>query len=190
MKPRKLRIPTGGAPLPGATQLKQLPGESRLRIAKLFDTLPDEEIIKQIELDFGVNCSLSALRSFRQWQYTQMRWESRNELLEQFEKLCAQKNPAMSREKVRDLGITVFLAEELANKDRKGFVDVAHLSLAEETGKTKAANEQKKIQIAERRVALLEKKADQADKAKGLLENTELTEKEKEAQMRALFGLT
>ena len=47
----------------------------------------------------------------------------------------------------------------------------------------------KKVSLDERKLKLLEAKAAQADKAKGILENRELSEAEKKSRMHELFGL-
>ena len=46
-----------------------------------------------------------------------------------------------------------------------------------------------RLELDKRKVKILERKAEAFDKAKGVLENKELTEEEKAAQMRSLFGM-
>jgi hypothetical protein len=53
----------------------------------------------------------------------------------------------------------------------------------------KAATDDRKLSLEERRVTLLEKKAEQADAAKALVEDTSLTEAERAARMREVFGI-
>jgi hypothetical protein len=81
----------------------------------------------------------------------------------------------------------------------KGAADPKLLSLANSmqqtvlnytTGVTKAALEQQKLSIAERKLKLLETKAQQADQAKGILENKELSEEQKRLRMREVFGIS
>lgn len=47
----------------------------------------------------------------------------------------------------------------------------------------------REVALAERRVALLEKKAAQADEAKGAMQNAALTPAEREAKLKEIFGL-
>jgi hypothetical protein len=58
------------------------------------------------------------------------------------------------------------------------------------SGQTKATLENRKLELGERRVTILERKAHQADQAKGILTNKELSEEEKRLKMRALFGIS
>ena len=58
------------------------------------------------------------------------------------------------------------------------------------SGQTKAKLEKEKLEIAERRVALLEQKAALFDQAKGIAGNPELDEQQKQLRMYQLFGVT
>jgi hypothetical protein len=46
------------------------------------------------------------------------------------------------------------------------------------------------VKVSERRMALLEKKAEQADQAKGIMADASTSEAEKQARMRELFGIS
>jgi len=74
-------------------------------------------------------------------------------------------------------------------------ISAANVLLLAEGMRTKGKQEEVKIQLRkdkikldERHLALLEKKAAQADAAKGILENKELTLAQREARMREVFG--
>jgi len=54
----------------------------------------------------------------------------------------------------------------------------------------KQAMEADHLELDKRRIALLEKKAAQADQAKGILESVELSEEQKANRMRELFGIS
>lgn len=70
----------------------------------------------------------------------------------------------------------------LANAMQKTVLDYA-------SGKTRAELEERKLGIQERRVVLLEQKAAAFDQAKGVLENKEMTEEQRAARMREVFGI-
>jgi hypothetical protein len=81
-------------------------------------------------------------------------------------------------EKISRLGQVGFELMALRNQNLEGYATLKKLRLKE--------SEQK---LNERRVALLEKKAAQADKAKEILGDKQLTEEEQAAQVRSLFGM-
>jgi len=56
------------------------------------------------------------------------------------------------------------------------------------SGQTKAMHKERELAVAEEKLELLKKKADQADQAKGIIGNNELSEAEKTERMRELFG--
>jgi hypothetical protein len=56
------------------------------------------------------------------------------------------------------------------------------------SGETKARLKERELEQNDRRIKLLEEKAKQADTAKGILQDKELTEQEKALKMRSLFG--
>lgn len=65
-------------------------------------------------------------------------------------------------EKVSDLGRMVFERAAMKSGDADTFVNLRRLKLKEETAKTKADLENRKLALAERRVQLMEKKLERA----------------------------
>jgi hypothetical protein len=57
------------------------------------------------------------------------------------------------------------------------------------SGKTKAAQKEIELKQSERKLQILEKKAAQADAAKGVLEDKELTEGQRASRMKEIFGI-
>jgi hypothetical protein len=192
MKPpknRKMRMPGKGKPLPPLTQLKQRPLTDREWAYALQSKMSSEDARGEIREKLGISLgSDTSYSEFLSWHAAQLRLERNNNTIEQFEEFYRKKNPAASREEIRDSGIAYFLAASIAEDDKAGFNAIANLDLREKEGNTRAAFEEKKISIAERRVAVLEKKASQADQAKGVLEGN-LTPEQKQARMREIFGI-
>jgi hypothetical protein len=58
------------------------------------------------------------------------------------------------------------------------------------SGRTKAELDRQKLELEERRVKVLEEKAAKADQAKGVLEDKALTEEQRVARMREVFGMS
>jgi hypothetical protein len=56
------------------------------------------------------------------------------------------------------------------------------------SGQTKAMHKERELAVAEEKLELLKKKAEQADEAKGIMGNQALSEAEKSDRMRELFG--
>lgn len=100
------------------------------------------------------------------------------------------KNPAPELETLIKLQRVLIL-----NLSTQASADPELLKLVATTFSSVMESERLKIKRGEldlnqRRVALLEKKAAQADAAKGILENKQLTEAQRAARMREVFGIS
>jgi hypothetical protein len=187
--PRKPKIPTAGKPVPPMTRLKKLPLADREKIYQWTLDLKGEEARKQIVAEYDIRLSSdSQLSLWRSWQFQQRRMESLNSVTEQFEEFYAKANPAASREVIRQMGIAFFMSEAANRGDAEGFHAFASLDIKDNSAKTKALQEEKKLNISERRLQLLEAKAAQADQAKEVLDGPK-TPEEKQAAIRAIFGM-
>jgi DNA-binding phage protein len=102
-------------------------------------------------------------------------------------------NPAPDIERLIQVTKTLVMSLQV-----KGVADPRLLSLANAmqqtvlnyvSGRTKAELEARKLEQGERKLAILEAKAKQADAAKGLLEDGELSATQRESRMRELFGM-
>lgn len=145
----------------------------------------------RIEANYGISLKGDwQLSGFWSWLRHMRRTDNWNARMAQFEDFMRQRNPSASVESIRDAGIAFFMTETVAEEDRAGFVEVAHLDLTKRGMETKARFEERKIKVSERKLALLEQKAAQADAAKGVLENKELSEAQRIARMREVFGMS
>jgi len=189
MKNRKSREVNDG-PRPPLSRLKRLPEEERAKLMQLLRDNTYEKAEPLFENLLGFHCSRNVLSKFFAWQGTQEELDQTNDWIAQYEEFCRKQNPDWSPERVRDNAIAFFMMQTAGQKDRKGFVQIASLDLKERTARTKAGFEERKLSLSDRKVALLEKKAAQADQAKGILENKELTEEQKRNRMREVFGIS
>jgi hypothetical protein len=137
----------------------------------------------------GLRVSNRMVSEFLSWSQDQQDLDNCGATLETFEEFCRKRNPDWSPEKVRETACAFFIEQSVGRKDAKTFNVIANLALRDKEGKTKAKFEERKISVTERKIALLEKKAAAYDQARGVLENKELTEDERKARMRELFGL-
>jgi hypothetical protein len=189
MKQRKLRQVSEG-PKPALTRLKELPAEDRAKLMLVLRENTYDKAEPVFENTVGFHCSRQVLSKFFAWQGSQEELENSNDLIAQYEEFCRKQNPDWKPERVRDNAIAFFMMQTTGNKDREGFVEIASLDLKERQARTKASFEERKISLSERKVRLLEQKAAQADAAKQLLENNELSEADRRSRMHEIFGIS
>lgn len=127
---------------------------------------------------FGLTASSSTLSDFYAWLKQKRRTEAARMRAEQAKRQLLEQNPDAAPEELERLGQMIFTSETVEDGDIKGFVALL-----------KASNTRRKLEIEERRVKLLEEKAAKADQAEGIIQDDSLTEEEKAANMRALFGM-
>jgi hypothetical protein len=150
------------------------------------ENLSYAEVSKRLHADFGVQSSPTAVRYHKE-HLDQERILARvainaqkaNEIADAF-----QKNPAPVPQAVVKL-VTQLAFEEITRGTEldKEFI-VKLTKLAVDSG-LKA----KKLELDERKVALLEQKAKQAEEAEKALTNTELTEEQKREKLFNIFGI-
>jgi hypothetical protein len=190
--PRKLNS-SGDRPLPPLTRLKQLPLADREIVygwcldpaKKLQDVRGEIRDAYEISLS-----SDSQLSRFKDWQYLQQHTERLNNWTEELEERLKEFNPSASRDQVRGFLIDTLMKEAAASGDQKLALEILDRDLADRSAKTKASENAKKIEIAQRRLALLEKQAEQANAAKAVTADTSLTPAEREAKYKQIFGMS
>jgi hypothetical protein len=173
--------------------LKNLPKERQHEIhLRRTEGKPEERsleaILTWLRAD-GVKVSRRALSEFLSWYSARQDLQDTSDLLETFDEFTRKTNPTWSADKVRDVSIQFLMAHTAAQKDVYQFATVAQLDQSERFGRTKAQLDERKVKVSEGRLELLKAKAAQADNARGILSNKELTEQEKKARMHELFGL-
>jgi hypothetical protein len=169
--------------------LDSLPSNQRETLERwlLEENLSIDAALDRLRLDFGVRSSRSAVGRFSQ-NAQQRRLLDKiavnagkaNEISEAFEK-----NPAPVPQAVVKL-VTQLAFEEITkgNQLDKEFI-VKLTKLAVDSG-LKA----KKLELDERKVALLEAKAKQAEEAEKALGDSDLTPEQKQQRLRQIFGMS
>lgn len=163
----------------GDAKLKTLPDALQEQLWQYARRNTIEKTLAWLAEKHGVVSSARALSEF-------FSWYPRTALVRQSENFATSFEKTLR--KLPELKITGEQASQLAEvafeiqaaQDR----DPA-LFLALQKGK---ANREK-LRLEERRVALLEKKAAQADAAREIVNNSQLSEEEQAQQVRALFGM-
>lgn len=146
-------------------------------------------IRKRILAEHGIAIpSDPRLSEFWSWLDVELRNDRRNQRFTQFEETLKARCPALSREQVREAGLTLFLTDAVLEEDRKGFVDVGRLDLDERTATSRGEIEREKISISREKLKLMQDKAAKADRATAV-EKSDLTPEEKAARYRQIFGM-
>lgn len=191
--PRKLSSPGDGKPLPALTRLKQLPlADREIIYGWCIDparTLTDA----RGEIRSVYNISLSSdsqLSRFKDWQYLQQRTDRLNNWTEELEERLKEFNPSASRDKVREFLIDTLMKQAAAEGDREFAMEMLNVDLADRSAKTKAHENAEKIAIAKRRLSLLEEKERKLNQAKEIMADGELSQSQREAKMKQLFGMS
>lgn len=164
---------TARKPRPDA-KLKTLPPERRAVIAEHLRSHTLDETQAWLAAD-GLKTSRSALSEFLSWFAQQEELQATNDLLLSFEGFCREKNPDWNEEKVRSAGIQFFLANSVARKDAEQFANIVTLDQRERFGRTKAAQDERRLNQQDRKIALLEKKAAAYDQVKAAVNSGGLT---------------
>jgi hypothetical protein len=186
-KPSKLRATPAGKPDSELTRFKKLWRDDlaeshKVLLRELFVSQTSQaEIRKTIMQRHGINLIAdNQLNAFRDWELDQRQREIEAEQQDldrqQIEKEFGQDAPI---EAVR----TEVLKRSYARAVSKGDFASARETIVQDLNI-------QRTDLERRRITLLEKKAAQADSAKGILENKELSEQEKAARMHELFGIT
>lgn len=112
----------------------------------------------------GFPVALSSLHGFYRWLEVKRRIDARADLVTQLKQDLA-KDPEVSDEQIRKAGQRLFMAEGILEKDHKIFFDMVKIGQNEARLKQNDA----RIGLDKRKLAILEAKAAQADQAKAVL---------------------
>lgn len=150
-----------------------------------------EAICVEVPERFGVSISISSLSVFYRWLELRRRLEQRESVAEQLKAEMAL-NPDNSEEAIRKAGQRLFMTEGILEKDFKKFTGAAKMT----TEAIKLQQAEKKITLLkkagardERKLAILEAKAAQADKASAVAHDGKLTDQEKAAELKRIFRM-
>jgi hypothetical protein len=118
------------------------------------------QIRNRIAKQFGIRLSRDGqLSEFWRWYADQAALDSTSDLIEQFEEFTRSRNPGMSADKVRQMGIEFFMAHTMAKKDANKFATIVTLDQNERFGKTRAAQKDRELALKERKLVMDEAKS-------------------------------
>lgn len=161
-------------------KLKNLPPEVRETLWRYRypeedgEKLPMVAILAALQREHGITSSLASLSEFYSWQRLQKRMETARARAEQA-KLELMRTSDLSPEDIERVGQCVFTSETVEAGNVKAFVQLAKLRLASRS-----------LELDARRLAILEAKAAQADKATEVL-SQKISPEEQIKRLRAIL---
>jgi hypothetical protein len=160
-------------------KLKTLPDAVQAALYALYQKKSGAECLSWLKDSHGVKSSTGALSNFAAWYPFSRPLEMVASRAKAFEQQL-KANPALNlnAEQVSAAGQIAFEQVALQMQDIKGFINLRKLRLKEVDQAHDA-----------RRIALLEKKAQQADAAEGVTRDETLTPAQREAKLKEIFGL-
>jgi hypothetical protein len=174
------------------SKLKTLSEETQETLWQLLNVAMDgrenpmtyDEARAWLLADHGVSTSNAAMSEWYSWYGLRQRMERAQERASQAQTKALALDPSLDASHLERLGQMVFTAETLEDGNVKGFVELLKLKAKEQERELKRQS----LELDARRVALLEQKAAMADAAKEIV-NSDASEEEKSAKMKALFGM-
>ena len=161
--------------------MKTLPEDVQEGLFRLFTATEDrpamtlEEVTGVVATRCGLSVSLDTLSRWRSWYSLRSRMEAAKAKAEQARLEMLTQNPDMSPERLEEVAQMVFTAETLEGGDIKNYVALATLRL-----------NQRRTEMDERKLKLLEAKAAQADAAKEVL-GSGLSTEEQNKRLREIL---
>jgi hypothetical protein len=184
-KPDKLRATSPGKPDSELTKLKARWRDTMSEPAREFwrvlfiSPTSQAEIRKQISAKLHVRLEDdSQLNRFRDWELEQRQMDLEAERAAEEERRLIEEHPDWTKDQVREDLLRRFYNRARATGDAKlGLKTIAADAKLESLG------------LDREKLAILKRKAEQADTATGILKNKKLTEDEKRQRMLELFGV-
>lgn len=110
----------------------------------------------------GVSVAQSTLSDFYSWYHMRSIFARADRKTTDFEELLAQKFPDADPKRIQEFGQAFFTMQAAAAGNPEEFREMEKLRLAKETAATKGRQEEKKLELAERRIQLLEENSSKA----------------------------
>jgi len=169
---------TGTKPRSDST-LKTLPEVIQEQLYALLRTTSYAKARAIAREKWEVETSTAALCAFFGWYPTSRRLEIAKSTADEVGKtLRALGNVSLDDTQIQRATQAVFEAQALKTGDLDAYMGLAKIQLAREAGRRD-----------ERRIALLETRAAQADKAEGVMKDGQLNDEEKAQRLRGIFGM-
>ncbi len=163
----------------GDAVLKTLPDPLQAELYARYQKQSGPAVVAWLRETHGIKSNTASLSNFSHWFPFSRPLEMSAKFAEQFKAaLKHDPNLKLNAEELSLAGQIAFEQQALQMQDLEGFVALRKVRLKEAEQSLNA-----------RRIVILEKQAALADKAASITGNQELSDEEKAAQMRALFGM-
>lgn len=174
--------------------LPREPGSGMISQRELIEWLRQpghshEGAVSYLQAEWDLKTSEGALSEFWSWWHVTQRLERAESHAAAVEDTLGKLNAGLTAERILEAGNIAFMAKASEEEDPKVFGAMAKIALANRKDKARFAHDGAKLKLEERRIKLLERKAEQADTAKATMQNTALTMEQKHAKLRETFGL-
>ena len=162
------------------SRLKTLPADRQKQIALWSRECSLEALADKLKDELGVTTSRSALSEFLSWYHLSRHLEDAASFADQLKQTLKDlPNLKLDEEQINSAAQVVFELDAAREKDSKTFVALRRLR-----------QKDKDQQLDSRRLALLEKKAAQADEAESTLKDSALSPEQRMERMRQIFGMS
>lgn len=158
--------------------LRRLPEEAQTALIERLKNHPHEQVRRWVRRKHGFTPSIAALSGFWSWWHLKQVFNQTaarvDATLEKLKTAC----PEIPEEKLADLSHAAFTLLALETQNTKDWARTEKLRL-----------QRRQLEIERRKIALLERKAAQADAAEAAIKDPALTPAEREARLKAVFGM-
>jgi hypothetical protein len=151
-----------------------------------------DAILVEVPLRYGFTVSLSTLSEFYSWFKRRRRIEAARAAAEQGKRDMAMLDPEASLADLEAYAQFVFTNECLETGDKLNFARLKKIRQGDRKqaqDDRRLAQNDRQLEFESRRIAILERKAEQADAAKDVSDNDELTPEQKTAKLKQIFRM-
>jgi hypothetical protein len=168
--------------------LATLPEERQDAIAELCRTKTLDEVVQELKAD-GVRTSRSRLSVWlSSWSLKQAFRHAENST-DEFQKFLEQKWPQLDPAELDHRASLFFQAEAMKAGDPETYLAFASARQKAKMDAAKLEQKERSLQLDERKLRLLEKRAAQAEAAEKVVGDAQLTPEQKQQKMRQIFGM-
>ena len=174
------------------SKLKNLPAKVQASIIARLDAKDGgssssiESVLAWLKSECMVETSAGALSHFYSWWKLDQSMQRRDQRSVDLQDVLRKRKLGLSEEEIIKIGNQHFIEQGVASGDAKLFAMILDRVLAKRSGESQAKLKTRQLDIQERRVALLETKAKQADAAKDVI-NSNLSPEEQRQRLKEIL---
>lgn len=159
--------------------------EEAEQIEALFERHKVEVAIPILKAEFGREPSKTAIYNWLAMRRTQRVTQAAEHAVNGMMMTIAQQAPELSPDKLKSIGHQFFQQQCIAAADPLAWARIQRTEIQQQ----RLEIERERTKLEARRIAVLEKKAKQADEATKVASDANLTEAQKAAKFKSIFGM-